>query len=281
MQYDDINCFNIRFDRGVLFVNIDHPPMNLMNMELLLGLQELGQRCENDSRVNVIVFDSNDPDFFIAHGDLSSMIGREGSPQPKGKEPGFVHSVIDRYRTMEKVSIAKINGAARGGGSEFALAMDMRFGVTGKAVFGQPEALLGIIPGAGGTQRLPRLIGKARALEMILGCADIDAECAERYGYLNRALPENEIDNFVDSLAYRIASLPQATLAAAKQAVLQYSELDLASGMIEEEYLSMQLLYTSEAQRRMQLFMDNGGQQRDKEKEFDIFVNAFENTPIS
>lgn len=277
MHYDDLPCFNIRQDKNVLFVNINHPPMNLMNMDLLVGLQELGLRCETDDEIKVIVFASDDPGFFIAHGDVTSMVNREGSAQPKGTELGFVDAVIDRFRTISTVTIAKITGAARGGGSEFALAMDMRFGAIGKAIFGQPEALLGIIPGAGGTQRLPRLIGKARALEMILGCADINAEQAEHYGYLNRALPENEIDNFVDTLAYRIASLPIKTLIAAKQAVLQHSEMDLVAGMIEEEYLSMQLLYSAEAQKRMQIFLDNGGQQRDQERKFDIFIDILAN----
>jgi enoyl-CoA hydratase/carnithine racemase len=276
MHYHDLPCFNIRLDQNVLFVNIHHPPMNLMNMDLLLALQDLGVRCESDDAVKVVVFASDDPDFFIAHGDLNSMVSREGSPQPKGTELSFVHSTIDRFRTMSKVTIAKVAGAARGGGSEFALAMDMRFGVIGKSVFGQPEALLGIIPGAGGTQRLPHLIGKARALEMILGCADIDAQRAEQYGYLNRALPDSEIDDFVNTLAYRIASLPAKVLSAAKETVLKHSEMDLVSGMIEEEYLSTQLLYSVAAQKRMQLFLDNDGQNRDQEKTFDIFNKIFD-----
>ncbi len=219
------------------------------------------------------MFASDDPDFFIAHGDVTSMINKEAREQPKGTELGFVHATIDRFRVMSKVTIAKITGATRGGGSEFVLAMDMRFGAIGRAVFGQPEALLGIIPGAGGTQRLPRIVGKARALEMILGCADIDALQAERYGYLNRALPVNEIDDFVDTLAYRIASLPEGAVIAAKQTVLQHSEMDLVSGMIAEDYLSSQLLYTAEAKKRMQVFLDNGGQQRDEEKKRDAFIN--------
>ena len=275
MNYHDLACFNIRKDKSVLFVNIHHPPMNLMDMDLLLALDELGLRCEGDDEIKVIVFASDDTDFFIAHGDVSSMINKKVSEQPKGTELGFVHATIDRFRVMPKVTIAKISGAARGGGSEFVLAMDMRFGAINKAVFSQPEALLGIIPGAGGTQRLPRIVGKARALEMILGCADIDAMRAEKYGYLNRALPVNEIDDFVDTLAYRIASLPEEAVIAAKQAVLQYSEMDLVSGMIAEDYLSSKLLHTSEAKKRMQLFLDSGGQQRNKERESDIFINIF------
>jgi len=280
MRYDDIPCFNIRKDKGVLFANIDHPPMNLMNMDLLLGLNELGMRCETDDEVKVIVFASEDPDFFIAHGDVTSMVNKEASEVRKGTQLGFVDATIDRFRLMPKVTIGKIAGVARGGGSEFALALDMRFGTVDKAVFGQPEALLGIIPGAGGTQRLPRIIGKARALEMILGCADIDATVAERYGYLNRAMPVDELDDFVDTLAYRIATLPEGAIIAAKQAVLEHSELDLVSGMIEEDFLSTQLLYTPEAKKRMQNFLANGGQRRDEECKTDIFIKILSDTRI-
>lgn len=271
MNYDDLDCFNIRFDKGVLFVNIDHPPLNLMNMALLLDLYELSQRCEFDDEVKVIVFDSDDPDFFIAHGDVTSMINKPSLDPERGTELGFVHKTLDRFGALPKITIAKIKGAARGGGSEFALAMDMRFGAIGKALFGQPEAVLGIIPGAGGSQRLPRLIGKARALEMILGCADIDAKHAERYGYLNRALAADEIDDYVDNLAYAIASLPVDAITAAKKLVNQHSDADLLSGMIEEEYRCAQLLQSDQAKHRMQFFLDNGGQQR----EIEIAHNAF------
>ena len=277
MTYDDINGFRCRTNSGVLFANIACPPMNLMGIDLLLGLDQIGQRAMADDAVKVIVFASDDEDFFVAHGDVESMIGLEGEPPGKGSEPGFVHAVLDRFRTLPKICIGMIEGAARGGGSEFALALDMRFGAIGKAVFGQPEAAMGIVPGAGGTQRLPRLVGKARALEMIVGCRDIDAQQAERVGYLNRALPANELAGFVESLAYDIAALPAEVIAAAKQLVMHDSDGDIRSGMIEEEQAMNQLLYGDEAQQRLRAFIDAGGQQRDKEKQFDTLVDALIN----
>ena len=126
--------------------------------------------------------------------------------------------MCDRFRTMPKATIAKIEGICRGGGSEFALACDMRFAAIGRAVLGQPEVALGIIPGGGGSVRLPRLVGRGRALEIVLGCGDFDAVAAERYGYVNRALSENEIGPFVDKLARRIASFPAAAIRLGKEA---------------------------------------------------------------
>ena len=120
---------------------------------------------------------------------------------------------------MPKATIAVIEGIARGGGSELAMAFDMRFAALGKARLAQPEVAIGIIPGGGGTQRLPRLVGRARALEVVLGCDDIDAATAEAWGYVNRALPADELRPFVDKLAARIASFPLEVIAAAKRAV--------------------------------------------------------------
>ncbi len=274
MSYQDIPAFRCRLERGVLFANIACPPMNLMGLDLLLGLDQLGQRAMADNDVKVIVLASDDDDFFVAHGDVESMAGIEGAPPAKGVEPGFVHAVLDRFRTMPKICIGMIEGAARGGGSELALAMDMRFGAIGKAVFGQPEAAMGIVPGAGGTQRLPRLVGKARALEMIVGCRDVDAKEAERIGYLNRALPASELGPFVASLAHDIAALPSPTIAAAKQLVMHESDGDIRLGMIEEEHAMNQLLYGDEAQQRLQAFLDEGGQQRGQEKTFDTLIDA-------
>src|SRR5438477_6417195 len=120
---------------------------------------------------------------------------------------------------MPKATIGKIEGRARGGGSELLLSLDLRFGALGRAVLAQPEVALGILPGGGGTQRLPRLIGHARALEVILGCADVPADLAERWGYLNRALPPAELRPFVEHLAARIAACPASAIALAQAAL--------------------------------------------------------------
>ncbi|MCG8709410.1 enoyl-CoA hydratase/isomerase family protein [Brenneria sp. 4F2] len=173
---------------------------------------------EKDSSIKVVIFDSANPDFFMAHADLEYLV-KLSADKTVTRSLGLFHTIGERMRTMPKVTIAKIAGRARGGGSELSLAMDMRFAVANKTILAQPEIGIGIIPAGGGTQRLPRLIGRARALEVILSGGDFSAELAERYGYINRAIPENEIDEFVDSLAERIAGYTQESIQAIKLTV--------------------------------------------------------------
>ena len=267
MAYEGYKCFKIRMDRGVAFATIDHPPMNVLDVELLLEIDRIGQEIEADPKVKVVVFNSADPDYFVARGDVVAILGLPDQVPPKSNTIGFVHAIMDRFRTMPKVSIAKLEGRARGGGSEFALALDMRFAAAGRAIVSQPEVAMGIIPGAGGTQQLPRLVGRARALEMILGCDDFPAELAERYGYVNRTLPPRELGPFVDRLAYRIASFPDEAIRLAKAAV-NAAELPIVEGFIEEAHFSNQAMVSATARRLMRKFLEIGGQSRQAELDF-------------
>jgi enoyl-CoA hydratase/carnithine racemase len=149
------------------------------------------------------------------------------------------------------------------------LSMDMRFAALGRARLAQPEVALGIIPGGGGTQRLPRLVGRSRALEVIAGCDDIDAEVAERWGYVNRALPQDELRPFVDALARRIASFPAEAVAHAKAAVLA-AEPDPVPGLLEEARRFNETLALEETRARMEGFLAAGGQTREVELELDL-----------
>lgn len=264
MAYEGYTCFKIRMDRGVAFATIDHPPMNVLDVELLLEIDRIGQEIEADPKVKVVVFNSADPDYFVARGDVVAILGLPDQVPPKSNTIGFVHAIMDRFRTMPKVSIAKLEGRARGGGSEFALALDMRFAAAGRAIVSQPEVAMGIIPGAGGTQQLPRLVGRARALEIILGCDDFPAELAERYGYINRTLPPRELGPFVDRLAYRIASFPDEAIRLAKAAV-NAADLPIVEGFIEEAHFSNQAMVSATARRLMRKFLEIGGQSRQAE----------------
>jgi enoyl-CoA hydratase/carnithine racemase len=174
--------------------------------------------------------------------------------------------MLEKFRTMSKVTIGKINGRARGGGSELLLALDMRFAAHG-AVLSQPEVAMGIIPGGGGSARLPRLVGRGRALEIVLGCDDITAEVAERYGYINRALPPEELAPFVERLAHRIASFPAEAIALAKSAVDSGEGMTTPEALLEEEHCFNQALATQAARDGMQKFMELGGQTREVELE--------------
>lgn len=266
---DEYKTLRIRLDEGVAFATIDHPPINLLDLELIQDLDRFGREIEQADDIRVVVFDSADPEFFIAHADVRLIQTLPREVPPKSDTLGGFHAMVDRFRTMPKVTIAMIEGRARGGGSEFALSLDMRFAALGKALLSQPEVALGILPGGSGTQRLPRLMGRSRALEVILGCEDFPADLAERYGYVNRALSPDELRPFVERLAYRIASFPPKAIRLAKQAVLE-ADRDVIPGLLEEAHLFNETLATDEAQERMARFLEMGGQTREVETAPDL-----------
>ena len=253
----------VKFDRGVLTVSINNPPVNLMTMVLFRDLVELTSEVEVDERVSVVVFESADPDFFIAHFDVETILTFPiDAPPEKALELSDFHKMCERVRTMPKATIVKMAGRAGGGGNEFAASCDMRFGLKGKTVINQMEVALGILPGGTGTQRLPRLVGRGRAMEICLGSDDIDAETAEHWGYLNRIFDSNrDLDRFVGDLSRRIAGWPPEAVALCK-ASLNNAELPLEEGLLEEAHLFQQTLRTKGAQRNMKAAMDSGLQTR-------------------
>jgi enoyl-CoA hydratase/carnithine racemase len=175
----------------------------------------------------------------------------------------------ERFRNMPKATIAKVEGRARGGGSEIALAMDMCFAAVGKAIFGQPEVAIGLVPGGGSTQRLPRLMGRGRALEVLLGCNDLSAELAERYGHINRALPADELTPFVEKLAYRIASFPGHAIAHAKAAVDTGAFGSMAEGLLVEAHESDLSVSSEVTQARVREALKVGAETYEGELEMD------------
>lgn len=246
----------------VVWVTLDNPPINLITKGLYIELLKLSKALEADTSVTVVVFKSANPDFFLAHFDVTAILEfpTEGDAA-RSDEPNPFHVMCNRFQSMDKVTIAQIEGRAGGGGSELAASMDMRFGVLGKTVINQMEVPLGILPGGSGTQRLPRLVGRGRALEIILGADDLDAETAERWGYLNRALDADTIGPFVDNLARRIAGFPPEAVRLAKAAIGN-AERPLDDGLREESFLFEQLLRTADAPEAMRRFLNGGGQTR-------------------
>jgi enoyl-CoA hydratase/carnithine racemase len=231
--------------------------------------------CEDDE-VRVLVLRSANPDFFIAHGDVETIVrAPEGGPAETVSELGFVHACLDRLRSMPKVSIAQVEGFARGGGSEVALACDMRFAARGKAVFGQPEVPLGILPGAGGTVRLMQLLGRARAVEVILGGRDFSADEAERYGWVNRALDPEAIGPHVDGLARRIAGFPANSIAEVKK-VLGNMETTVSEDLIQEQNAFNRLMAGPHAHPRMRDFLARRLQSPEGERELGASVEKLE-----
>lgn len=205
-------------DGGVLFVEISAPPMNLLGPELVRDLVSLIQVAEANPTVRVLVFKSADPDYFISHVDVT-RIKEYRAEAAKLVGEASIGLLFRRLSTSHLVSIAQIAGRARGAGSEFAMACDMRLAARETAVFAQFESALGTLPGAGAAQHLTRLMGRGRALEVMLSAHDYDASLAERYGWINRAIPADELDGFVKALAHRIAAFPRPGQVAVKDRV--------------------------------------------------------------
>lgn len=237
MQYANYKCFRFAFDSAIAYISIDHPPINLLDENLSLEFDRLGRQLEADDSIRVVVLQSMLPDFFIAHSGLG-RVGAASKTVSATRTFRLTQTIGERFRNMPKVTIAKVEGRARGGGSEIALAMDMCFAARGKAIFGHPEVAVGLVPGGGSTQRLPRVMGRGRALEVLLGCNDFSAELAERYGYINRALPQDELTAFVENLARRLASFPAHAIAHAKAAVDIGAFSSLAEGLLVEAHQS-------------------------------------------
>ena len=264
MAYDGYTLIDVQRDGPLVTATVNNPPINLITMALFGELARLGEELEADPAALVFVLKSADPDFFLAHFDVAALIAMADAPAPPTDDANAYHAMCHRFRTMDKVTIAQIEGRVGGGGAELSMNFDMRFGVIGKTVINQMEVPIGILPGGTGTQNLPRLVGRARAMEIILGGIDVDAETAERWGWLNRALPANAIDAHVGALARRIASFPADAVRLAKQSV-DSATLPMAEGCQQEADLFQTLLFSDPARHAMRRFLELGGQTRDGE----------------
>ena len=193
----DYETITVHDEGGVLFAELLAPPMNLLGPELVRDLVSLIQRTEADETAQVLVFKSGDPDYFISHVDVTRIKEYRAEAAKLTGEASI--ALLFRYLSASRfVTIAQIEGRVRAAGSEFALACDMRFAARESAIFGQFEPAFGQVPGGGAAQHLTRLMGRARALEVMLGAEDYDADLAERYGWINRALPADELGELRD-----------------------------------------------------------------------------------
>ncbi|MDA2946120.1 MAG: enoyl-CoA hydratase-related protein [Actinomycetota bacterium] len=262
----DFDHLDVQIGDGVATVMIDNPPLNLITSALFRSLAKCSAQLAGDDDVRVVVLRSAVPGFFIAHFDVEA-IGTFPTDGPAVEEPelGGFDRMCEAFRTMPKVTIAELHGRVGGGGAEIAAACDMRFADDETFMWNQMEVPLGILPGGGGTQRIPRLIGMGRAMEMILGAVDIDAATAERWGFVNRAMPGADLPGFVDTFARRIASFPPDAVRVTKQAVLAAEDLPLVDGLRRETYLFQMLLRSADAGPAMRAFLDAGGQTVDGE----------------
>jgi enoyl-CoA hydratase/carnithine racemase len=266
MSAYDYEYLSVAIDDGVATVVIDHPPLNLINLGLFRSLAKCSAQLSVDDDVRVVVLRSAVPGFFIAHFDVTAISGfPTDGPAVEEPELGGFDRMCEAFRTMPKITIAEVRGRVGGGGAEIAAACDMRFGDVETFCWNQMEVPLGILPGGGGTQRIPRLIGMGRAMEVVLGAIDIDAATAERWGFLNRAMPGTELSSSVMALAQRMASFPPAALRTTKEALLAAGERSLIDGLRYETFLFQTLLRHPDAGPAMQAFLDAGGQTVDGE----------------
>jgi enoyl-CoA hydratase/carnithine racemase len=254
---------NVDREGSVLFANIAAPPMNLLGPELVRDLVSLLQQAEADDAIRVLVFKSADKDYFISHVDVARIAEYREQAAKLAGEPSL-GLLFRRLSTSRLVTIAQIEGRVRAAGNEFALACDMRFAARESAIFSQFEPALGQLPGAGGAQHLARLLGRGRAMEVMLSAEDYDTDLAERYGWINRALPAGELDGFVKSLAHRIAGFPAAGQLAVKDRI---NAITLASveDFRRDSDLFGEGVRTPEAQTRIQAAMNRGFQTRGAE----------------
>lgn len=267
MNHDAYQTLRVSQKDGVAHVTIDSPPINILSVAVMTDLRRLLTTMAGDDTVRVIVFDSADPDFFLAHVDMTVTpedLAGFMADLPQGIN--VFQAVGEQLRHQPQVTIVKLAGKARGGGAEFVVAADMAFAAIGRAGLGQIESLMGIVPGGGATQYLTERIGRNRALEVVLGGALFDAETAERYGWVNRAVPAHELDEFVDRLARNIAALPDDVIAAVKQAIVP---CDHADGLVRESDAWAGLVFRPATAQLMGAGLTNGAQTRDGEQDLE------------
>jgi enoyl-CoA hydratase/carnithine racemase len=256
-------------------VTFNNPPLNIVGPDEVRILDRILDEIEADPKVKVVVFDSSVPEYFMAHYDLLKPLTDSTSmkPGPTGMHP--VPDFMARLSRLNAVTIVSIRGRASGIGSELALAADMRFASREKAFISQFEVGAGFAPGGGPMARLPRLVGRGRAMEILIGADEFDGALAERYGYVNRALPDAELDGFVDGLATRIASFDQQTIADTKKLV------NLAGMAPDSELQAGWDTFIASVQRpgaqvRVKALIDQGlGQPGDLEQHLNAYTAKF------
>jgi enoyl-CoA hydratase/carnithine racemase len=249
-------------------VTFNNPPINMFLPATIVELGALITDLEADPSVKVVVFQSANPDFFVAHLDVSKAAERP-------EVLGLWRDCVLRLSSTPVVSIAKIRGRTRGIGNEFVLACDMRFASRQSAVFGNPEVGVGLVPGGGALEWLPRLVGRSRALEIVLSGDDFDADIAERYGCVNRTLDDADLDAFVDTLSQRLASFDRETLAAAKTQLNRFGRPTATELQSSNDVFWAMLALPSAQARRAKVRGIGYGLSSDFELNFGRYLPAF------
>jgi len=254
-------------------VSIDHPPTNIFDGQFTVALRDLLDRCEADPDVRVLLFHSADPDFSVMHGDARAFREVQVAPGTEVAAPDPTAALLERVHRSRLVSIAAIDGAARGGGSELVSALDLRIGGP-RTVFEQFEVALGLFPGWGTTSRLPHLLGRSRALDVLLTGRDVGAEEALAMGWLDRLVPSDRVLAEAGRLARRIGAMPAEAIAGIKT-VVDTSLGGTADALVADSTVFTRLMAEGGHRSRMERFLAAGGQTRDAERDgFEGLVQA-------
>ncbi|MEO0437710.1 MAG: enoyl-CoA hydratase/isomerase family protein [Pseudomonadota bacterium] len=259
MKYEGFTTFTTSQSAGVLTVTFDFGSVNVQGQEMLADLNSLAMRLERDRDTKVVIFQSANPEIWVCHYDTELL--KDMSDEAVSREDARLldlQSVCERISKVPQATIAKLEGFARGGGHELALALDMRFAVRGKFKFMQMEVGMGILPCGGGASRMARQTGLGRALEIILSARDFDADEAEAMGTVNKALNPDEIDDYVNTLAARIASFPAHSINACKQAVYESIDRPIDEALKAEAYWLYQATSRTPALKRFALADEQG-----------------------
>ncbi|WP_289036408.1 enoyl-CoA hydratase/isomerase family protein [uncultured Roseibium sp.] len=261
MDYDNFTTFDVKIDDGIAWVTFDYGEVNIQGLPMLADLNTLAQKLEADDTIKVVVFQSANPEIFVAHADTNFLKDMSGKAVARDEVKLLdLQVVLERISRLPQATIAKIEGFARGGGHEFALACDMRFAARGKAKFMQMEVAMGILPCGGGASRMARQVGLGRALEIVLSARDFDADQAEFYGTINRAFEPEEIGPYVEELARRIALWPSASINASKQAVYESIDAPIEDALRAEAYWLYQATSQTPALKRFKWADEQGAQ---------------------
>lgn len=267
MAYQGYTTFKAQAEDGILTVTFDFGTVNVQGQEMLADLNGLAMRLERDRDIKVVVFQSANPEVWVCHYDTNLL--KEMSTEAVSREEAKLldlQVVLERISKLPQATIAKLEGFARGGGHEFALACDMRFAARGKYKFMQMEVGMGILPCGGGASRMARQVGLGRALEIVLSARDFDADEAEAYGTINKALEPDEIGEYVDTLAKRISKFPAESINACKQAVYESIDKPIDEALKAEAYWLYQATSKTPAVKRFQI-ADEQGLEHDMENQ--------------
>lgn len=267
MKYAGFQTFTTEQKNGILTVTFDFGTVNVQGQEMLADLNSLAMRLERDRETKVVVFQSANPEVWVCHYDTELL--KDMSTEAVSREDAQLldlQVVCERISKVPQATIAKLEGFARGGGHELALALDMRFAARGKFKFMQMEVGMGILPCGGGASRMARQVGLGRALEIILSARDFDADEAEAYGTINKALEPDEIHEYVDKLAKRIAKFPSASINACKQMIYESIDKPIGEALKAESYWLYQATSKTPAVKRFTI-ADEKGMQLDLENQ--------------